>query len=78
MLKSLIRVQNFFRVENIKADIVEKISELRSDEKGASLVEYSILIGLIAAAVIAAIIVVGTWIQGAWNTLTTNLGTPPA
>ena len=49
--------------------IRNKINELRADESGAALVEYSILIGLIAALVIAIILWVGGWIQDAWNTL---------
>jgi pilus assembly protein Flp/PilA len=39
------------------------------DESGASLIEYSILIGLITVLVIALISGVGTWVQGEWSTL---------
>jgi len=41
----------------------------RQDEDGAAMVEYSILIGIITAAVIAVIAVVGTWIGLQWDTL---------
>jgi pilus assembly protein Flp/PilA len=39
------------------------------DERGASMVEYSILIGIITAATIALIIAVGGKVTGAWSTL---------
>ena len=43
------------------------------DERGAALVEYSILIGLIAALVIFIILWVGGWIVEAWQTLQSAL-----
>ncbi len=43
------------------------------DEGGASLVEYSVLIGLITVATIALIIAVGGWVEGEWNELNTEL-----
>lgn len=49
------------------------VSRFLREEEGASLIEYSILIGLITALVIAIIVVVGTWVQGAWNNLNTAL-----
>ena len=47
---------------------------LWADERGASLLEYSILIGLITAGVVTTILGVGSWVSGKWNTLSTNLG----
>ncbi|PBB89748.1 Flp family type IVb pilin [Mesorhizobium sp. WSM3864] len=47
--------------------------QFRDDENGAAMVEYTILLGIITVAVIASIIVVGTWVSGKWTTLTTNL-----
>jgi pilus assembly protein Flp/PilA len=43
------------------------------DESGAAMVEYSILIGIITAVVIASIVVVGTYVDTAWDTLTSAL-----
>lgn len=54
------------------------MTRLAKNESGAALVEYSILIGLITAAVIATIVLVGDWVQAAWTTLNANLGTPPS
>ena len=43
-------------------------------EDGAAMVEYSILIGLISAAVITIIAAVGVWIVAKWTALQTALG----
>lgn len=47
--------------------------ELVGDRSGAAMVEYSILIGLIAAALVTAIGVVATWMTGKWTALCTAL-----
>ena len=43
------------------------------DEGGASLLEYSILIGLITAAVIGFVVNVGGWVNTKWSTLNAAL-----
>ena len=50
--------------------------QFRDDENGAAMVKYSILIGLISAAAIAAIVLVGGYVTTSWGKLTTalNLG----
>jgi pilus assembly protein Flp/PilA len=45
------------------------IKRLRSDESGAALVEYTVLLGLLLIAVIAIIFAVGTWINSEWASL---------
>ena len=52
--------------------------QFRDDENGAAMVEYSILIGIITAAVIAIIIGVGIYVKDQWTTLCTNLKTSDA
>jgi pilus assembly protein Flp/PilA len=47
---------------------------LWKDERGASLLEYSILIGLITAGVVTTVIAVGGWVGTQWTTLRSNLG----
>ncbi len=47
-------------------------NDIRNSKEGASLIEYSILIGLVTAAVIATIVLVGGKVTGAWGTLNTN------
>jgi pilus assembly protein Flp/PilA len=45
------------------------------DEDGAAMVEYSILLGIIAAAAIVAIIGIGTWVTGQFSSLCTTVNT---
>ena len=40
-----------------------------ADEEGAALLEYTVLIGLMLVAVITAIVAIGGWVAGKWNTL---------
>jgi pilus assembly protein Flp/PilA len=58
--------------------MIRKIKEtavnLWNDERGASLLEYSILIGLITAGVVGLITGVGGWVSGKWTALSTALG----
>lgn len=46
---------------------------LRGDTRGAALIEYSVLIGLISGLAIALIFGVGQFVTQAWNVLCTNL-----
>ncbi|MEP9388008.1 Flp family type IVb pilin [Mesorhizobium sp. KR9-304] len=41
----------------------------RDDEDGAAMIEYTVLLGIITAAVIATIILVGIWVSGQWVSL---------
>ena len=45
------------------------IHKLRQDEEGASLIEYTVLVGIVTVAVIATIVLVGGWITGQWTSL---------
>ena len=45
------------------------VRRLGKDEEGASLVEYTVLLGILMVAVIATIGLVGTWINGKWTAL---------
>lgn len=47
--------------------------QFRDDENGAAMVEYSILVGIIAGASILAIIAIGGWVSGRFTGLCTNL-----
>jgi pilus assembly protein Flp/PilA len=51
-------------------------ARVRKDENGATLIEYSVLIGLLTVATIATILLVGTWVQGQWAALDTALPDP--
>ena len=49
------------------------LARLYRDERGASMVEYSILVGLITAAALASIVIVGGYVSGAWSGLAGKL-----
>ena len=54
---------------NRKPEILTVLHE----EAGAAMVEYTILLGIITVAVIAAVITVGNWVGTQWTTLSTTL-----
>jgi pilus assembly protein Flp/PilA len=49
------------------------LKQFRDDENGAAMVEYSILIGIIAAASIVAVIAIGGWVGSQFTGLCKNL-----
>ncbi|TIU47982.1 MAG: Flp family type IVb pilin [Mesorhizobium sp.] len=49
--------------------------QFRDDENGAAMVEYSILIGIIAAASIIAVIAIGGWVGSQFTGLCAKLNT---
>jgi pilus assembly protein Flp/PilA len=50
------------------------IWRFRNDRSGVTLLEYSIMIGLITALVVGLVQGAGTWAQGKWTTLAGALG----
>lgn len=53
--------------------LINRFRRLSKDDSGASLIEYSILIGLITVAVILIISGVGDWVVSQWSGLNNNL-----
>ncbi|MBZ9708152.1 Flp family type IVb pilin [Mesorhizobium sp. ESP7-2] len=49
--------------------------QFQDDENGAAMVEYSILIGIIAAASIVAVIAIGGWVGSQFTGLCAKLNT---
>ena len=49
------------------------IRQFCKDERGAALIEYTILIGLIATTMMAMILTVGDWMNDQWADLNTDL-----
>ena len=47
--------------------------QFRDDENGAAMVEYTVLLGIITVAVIATVVLVGTWVGGRWVALNAAL-----
>ena len=64
---------NVKQQEQVMSKFNSIVARFLRNEDGASLIEYSILIGLITALVIAIIVVVGTWVQNAWTNLNAQL-----
>jgi pilus assembly protein Flp/PilA len=64
------------RSVHIKKLVVQQnLRDLRKDEDGAALVEYTVLLGILLVGVIVTIGLVGTWISGRWTALNTALPT---
>jgi pilus assembly protein Flp/PilA len=53
--------------------VIKLIKQLKRDEDGASLIEYTVLLAILLVAVIAIIAAVGSWINQKWSALNTAL-----
>ena len=49
--------------------LVKLVRQLKADEDGAALIEYTVLLGILLIAVIAIIFAVGVWINKEWASL---------
>lgn len=54
---------------NLIAKAQVALNSFKKNTSGAALVEYSLLIGLITVAVVATIVLVGTWVNTQWTNL---------
>lgn len=52
---------------------LQLMRRLAKDEKGAALVEYTVLLGIMLVAVVATIGLVGGWVNNKWTALWTAL-----
>jgi pilus assembly protein Flp/PilA len=50
-------------------ELVNLIQRLSEDEEGVSLIEYTVLLGILLVVVIVTIGLVGTWISSKWTAL---------
>ena len=64
--------RNSYR-EGYMMSVLNRINRFIRDENGATLLEYTVLIGLMLIAVIVAISAVGTWVGNKWTDLNTAL-----
>ena len=55
--------------------VLNTLTKFQKDEDGAALIEYTVLLPILLVAVIATIILVGTWISGRWTALNSALPT---
>jgi pilus assembly protein Flp/PilA len=54
---------------------LETVRNLKEDEDGAALIEYTVLLAILIVAVIATITAVGGWVSGRWTALNAALPT---
>lgn len=54
-------------------ELAKLLTVLKSDEDGAALIEYTVLLAILLIAVIGVITAVGVWILGRWNALNAAL-----
>jgi len=57
----------------MRKQLTSVVKDFARDERGASLLEYSILLGIITVAVIGSVFSVGGWVSARWAALVTNL-----
>jgi pilus assembly protein Flp/PilA len=62
----------------VKTRILDLKDRFTNDVSGASLVEYSVLVGLITIGTVALITTVGTSVNTIWTNLDTNMATAAA
>ncbi len=53
-------------------DVSDRLKALKEDERGASAVEYALLVGLIAAAVVAAVAIFKDKLNGLFTNINVN------
>src|SRR5262249_15704019 len=78
-ISELVKSEQSFKHQNMESSMknaLELVRGLRRDEDGATLVEYTILLGIIVVAVIATITAVGTWVNNQWTTFNTQIQNP--
>ena len=59
--------------ETLQVYLLQLFSRFRRDNEGAALVEYGILVGLIAVICIAAVVIVGTQVSTAFSKIASAL-----
>ena len=69
-------------MQNAYATLVSLVAfaqdRLKKDEKGATAVEYGLMVGLIAVVIIGAVTLLGTELKELFTTIQTKLGAVPA
>ena len=62
-----------FKLAESAKDARKWFVRLRKDKDGATLIEYSILIGLMTVSVIAVVLAVNGWVRDKWSSLNSAL-----
>lgn len=65
-------------MNNLIAKAHLALMNFKKNESGASLIEYSLLVGLITVGVVLTVVAVGDWVGDQWTSLDTTLNQAPA
>jgi pilus assembly protein Flp/PilA len=60
-------------MENMMRSLAKLVTQLKSDEQGGDLIEYTVLLAIILVAIIAIIAAVGGWISTQWASLNSTI-----
>jgi pilus assembly protein Flp/PilA len=52
------------------------LKRITADQDGSALVEYTVLVGIVTATIMAAVTSIGGWVALRWTNLNTTLNTP--
>ena len=66
-------IRNRERNYAVGRQLLKLLNQLKSDENGAALIEYTVLLGIMLVAVIAIIGGVGKWVSTNWASLNTSI-----
>jgi len=61
------------RFRMLRDGIRECLANFSDDERGVTMLEYTILIGIITVAVILSVVFAGSWVASEWAVLTSAL-----
>ena len=59
--------------KNIRDGFRKHLASFSDDERGVTMLEYTILIGIITVAVILSVVYAGSWVSSKWAILTSAL-----
>ncbi|NIQ95834.1 MAG: Flp family type IVb pilin [Desulfuromonadales bacterium] len=59
--------------KSLAAFVKKHTKDFPADEQGVTMLEYTILIGIITVAVILAVVFAGSWVASQWGLLTSAL-----
>jgi pilus assembly protein Flp/PilA len=65
-------------MNNLIAKAHLALINFKKNESGASLIEYSLLVGLITVGVVLTVVAVGGWVNGQWLALQNAVAPAPA
>ena len=65
------------RLQMLRDFAHEQLAKFADDERGVTMLEYTILIGIITVAVILAVVFAGSWVASQWGVLTSALALTP-